>query len=87
MKYGANKVEQIRRTLEETARRLDPALVVHICGSFRRQQPSSGDIDCLLTHPRYHRPSRGGGGGGGGSEGGNAAASRYNMLGALVRAR
>ena len=79
MKYGA-KVEQIRRTLEETARQLDPALVVRICGSFRRQQPSSGDIDCLLTHPRYHRPS--------GSKGGDgaAAASRYNMLGALVRA-
>eukprot|EP01047_Picozoa_sp_COSAG01_P070282 COSAG01_NODE_10606_length_2122_cov_1110.873950_4_plen_83_part_00 len=81
MKYGA-KVEQIRRTLEETARRLDPALVVRICGSFRRQQPSSGDIDCLLTHPRYHRPSGSEAQGGGAA----AAASRYNMLGALVRA-
>lgn len=26
---------------------------VTICGSYRRGKESSGDIDCLITHPSY----------------------------------
>ena len=34
-------------------RLIDDKFVAIICGSFRRNLPSSGDIDLLLTHPNF----------------------------------
>lgn len=32
---------------------IDSTLLAAICGSYRRGLPSSGDVDILLTHPKY----------------------------------
>jgi DNA polymerase/3'-5' exonuclease PolX len=31
--------------------KIDPKLILTICGSYRRGKPISGDIDVLITHP------------------------------------
>jgi DNA polymerase/3'-5' exonuclease PolX len=36
------------------ARHVDPRLAAVVCGSHRRLQPTSGDVDVLLTHPASH---------------------------------
>lgn len=35
------------------AKEVDPLLTASICGSYRRGLPSSGDIDVLLSYPKY----------------------------------
>jgi DNA polymerase beta len=32
---------------------VDTALVVNVCGSYRRGLPTSGDVDILVTHPNF----------------------------------
>lgn len=33
--------------------RLDRDIIITTCGSYRRGKPESGDIDILMTHPKY----------------------------------
>eukprot|EP00756_Hemistasia_phaeocysticola_P048484 Hpha_TRINITY_DN22908_c0_g1::TRINITY_DN22908_c0_g1_i1::g.153983::m.153983/K02330/POLB; DNA polymerase beta len=43
--------------VEEEVRKVDKSLIVTVCGSFRRRHATSGDIDCLITHPLSHSES------------------------------
>lgn len=38
--------------LQPVANKLDPELILQVCGSFRRRRDFSGDIDVLVTHPK-----------------------------------
>ena len=39
--------------LQESIKKFNPDMIATICGSYRRGRPTSGDIDCLITHPTY----------------------------------
>ena len=48
-------MELLKAVVEDTAAQLDHDLRVEVLGSYRRGAKSSGDVDCLITHPRYFR--------------------------------
>lgn len=52
-----DEVQRHVAVVREAAARLDRRLTVTVCGSHRRRRPTSGDIDCLLTHPLSHSGS------------------------------
>ena len=39
--------------VSKAAASLDPAIKVTVCGSFRRGAATCGDIDILITHPKF----------------------------------
>lgn len=39
------------RYLNKMVKKIDSELILEICGSYRRELESSGDIDVLITHP------------------------------------
>ena len=59
LKYFADIDERIPRSemvkieskIKDHINKIDPQLIVTICGSYRRNRPNSGDIDILITHP------------------------------------
>ena len=48
-----DEVEQIRDTIFEAIHKVDPDFTPTVCGSFRRGATTCGDVDILLTHPKY----------------------------------
>jgi len=48
-----DEIKLIQSKIRKRIRKLDPKYVVTVCGSFRREAETSGDIDVLLTHPDY----------------------------------
>jgi tRNA nucleotidyltransferase (CCA-adding enzyme) len=51
-------MESLKALVEDTAGQLDHELKVEVLGSYRRGAESSGDVDCLITHPRYFPDNR-----------------------------
>ena len=51
-------MELLKALVEDTAAQLDHDLKVEVLGSYRRGAESSGDVDCLITHPRYFADTR-----------------------------
>ena len=47
------EIEKIEKKIKKVLKSIDRELVYEICGSYRRGQPSSGDIDLLVSHPKY----------------------------------
>jgi len=45
------EVEQHGRVVKDTLYQIDPAFEVIVGGSYRRGAETSGDIDCMITHP------------------------------------
>lgn len=45
------EVDEIYSKLIRSAISLDPQMDVRICGSYRRQKPTSNDIDVIVSHP------------------------------------
>jgi DNA polymerase lambda len=45
------EADAIARRLTELIREFDPKLTVIVCGSYRRQRPTCGDIDVLISRP------------------------------------
>ncbi|XP_044125087.1 DNA polymerase lambda isoform X1 [Bufo gargarizans] len=41
---------QIEETVRKAAKAINPELVCMACGSYRRQKPTCGDVDVLITH-------------------------------------
>lgn len=46
------EVQSAERILKAAAKHMNSELQITLCGSYRRGRPKSGDIDCLITHPR-----------------------------------
>ncbi|ARF11843.1 DNA polymerase family X protein [Klosneuvirus KNV1] len=51
-KIPRDEVTEINKYLEKMAKKVDKQLTITICGSYRRQRPTSNDVDVLLTHPK-----------------------------------
>ena len=47
------EIQEIEELLSKHILNLDNKYTATICGSYRRGLPSSGDIDVLLTHPKF----------------------------------
>jgi DNA polymerase beta len=50
-KIPRSEIDSFSVILYETAIKIDPQLFVTICGSYRRQNRTSGDIDLIMVHP------------------------------------
>lgn len=47
-----SEADAIAGIITDNVHCLDPELVVHVCGSYRRRSPTCGDIDVLVSHPK-----------------------------------
>ena len=45
------ELTKIETKLKKHIHKIDPKLIMTVCGSYRRERPNSGDIDVLITHP------------------------------------
>jgi DNA polymerase/3'-5' exonuclease PolX len=48
-----DEVSEIEELIRKEVESIDPQLLITTCGSYRRQKPTCGDIDILVTHPDY----------------------------------
>lgn len=46
-----SEANQIATNITHTIKALDSALVVNVCGSYRRKKKTCGDLDVLISHP------------------------------------
>lgn len=46
------EISEMEQLLLSSKNQLDPELILQICGSYRRNKQTSGDIDVLITHPK-----------------------------------
>ena len=51
-KIPRSEMMKIEKVLKKALNIMNPELVLTICGSYRRGRAESGDIDCLITHPK-----------------------------------
>lgn len=47
------EIEKIENEVKDAISSLDPLYMITICGSYRRGKTESGDVDVLLTHPKF----------------------------------
>jgi len=47
-----DEMDQIYSYLLKTGIEMDPEMDVRICGSYRRERETSGDIDVIIAHPK-----------------------------------
>lgn len=52
-KIPRSEIDAVERILRSEMSKLDPALKLTICGSYRRGKLESGDVDALITHPSF----------------------------------
>ncbi len=52
-KIPRTEIDKIKNLMEGILMGIDPLLKFEICGSYRRGNSQSGDIDILITHPNY----------------------------------
>lgn len=50
-KIPRSEIDNMLTILYKVALKIDPQLFVTICGSYRRESPTSGDIDVIIVHP------------------------------------
>ena len=47
------EIDKMKATIKKLLKAIDPDLVFEICGSYRRGKPESGDIDLLVSNPKF----------------------------------
>ncbi|GFS31051.1 DNA polymerase beta [Nephila pilipes] len=52
-KIPREEMQELEKKIVNICHSIDEKYIVTICGSYRRGAAESGDIDILLTHPRY----------------------------------
>lgn len=50
-KIPRSEIDEVSILLGKVALKINPQLFVTICGSYRREMPTSGDIDVIIVHP------------------------------------
>ncbi len=48
-----SEMDKLKKKIEKYLKKIDKNLVFEICGSYRRNQESSGDIDVIVSNPNY----------------------------------
>jgi DNA polymerase lambda len=48
-----DEIEKIEKKIQKSLKKVDKNLIFQICGSYRRGLPTSGDIDLLVSNPKY----------------------------------
>ncbi len=48
-----SEMDMLKSSIETHIKAVDKELVFEVCGSYRRGLPTSGDIDILVSHPKY----------------------------------
>jgi DNA polymerase beta len=48
-----SEMDELKKSIETHIKAVDKELIFEICGSYRRGLASSGDIDILVSHPKY----------------------------------
>ncbi len=48
-----SEMDELKKSIETHIKAIDKELIFEICGSYRRGLASSGDIDILVSHPKY----------------------------------
>ena len=47
-------IDTLKKSMHQILQKIDKELMFEICGSYRRKQSNSGDIDFLISHPKYN---------------------------------
>jgi len=47
------EIDIVKEIIQKELKKINPQLLFEICGSYRRQNENSGDIDILISHPKY----------------------------------
>lgn len=50
-KIPRSEIDEVLTLLHKVALKIDPQLFITICGSYRRELPTSGDVDVIIVHP------------------------------------
>jgi DNA polymerase beta len=53
-KIPRDEIDNIKIFLTSRLKSIDKDLIFEICGSYRRGLPESGDIDVLISHPKFY---------------------------------
>jgi len=53
LKIPRNEIDSMKILLQNNINIIDKELIFEICGSYRRGLAESGDIDILVSHPKY----------------------------------
>eukprot|EP01129_Flabellula_baltica_P008144 TRINITY_DN3207_c0_g1_i1.p1 TRINITY_DN3207_c0_g1~~TRINITY_DN3207_c0_g1_i1.p1 ORF type:complete len:367 (-),score=76.07 TRINITY_DN3207_c0_g1_i1:9-1109(-) len=53
LRIPRDEISEIVKVVKEEVKKLDDKIVVKCCGSYRRGAATCGDIDLLLTHPKF----------------------------------
>ncbi|KAK6627172.1 hypothetical protein RUM44_009649 [Polyplax serrata] len=53
LRIPRKEISEIEKVIRDEITGIDGEYIVTICGSYRRGKQSSGDIDCLVSHPNY----------------------------------
>ena len=47
------EIDVVKEIVQKELKKINPQLLFEICGSYRRKNETSGDIDILISHPKY----------------------------------
>ena len=47
------EIDVVKEIIQKELKKMNPQLLFEICGSYRRKNETSGDIDILISHPKY----------------------------------
>ncbi len=53
LRIPREEIDKIKKVIEKSLKKIDKKLIFEICGSYRRGELNSGDIDIIITNPEY----------------------------------